>query len=73
MQIFAGMTEETDGFDKSNPYLNPTSILLPQGGGDTKEMDSLFRGNDKEGAGMTYFLFAFLPEFKEEGHKDTHK
>jgi hypothetical protein len=23
-----------DGFDKSNPYLTPTLILPPQGGGD---------------------------------------
>jgi len=30
---FAGMTEGTDGLDKSSPYLTPTLILPPQGGG----------------------------------------
>ncbi len=37
------------------------------------KMDSLFRGNDKKNTGMTYLLFSFLPEFEEEGHKDTYE
>jgi hypothetical protein len=30
------MRDKTDGFDESNPYLTPTLILPPQGGGDVE-------------------------------------
>ena len=40
----AGMTEQTDGSDKSDPYLTPTLILPPQGGGDVEVQSSLYKG-----------------------------